>query len=416
MSAPPEITRRSLLAAGAAGVAGVAGGRFVRPADAVAALSEPAGPVGVAEPVCFERWVGDITDSGDDRRCGPECGPRRALNGRRASDASGLELRVQRPDGSFSPWVSAGGHGHGPDLSPASARLTGDPVWTGGGRSVQLRAGRALSGVRLKLVDVSFGRDCAWTGACGGDTRFGGGARARSPRRSRRGRGSRRSSPGAPGPAGVAPPAGGAGIWGRGDGLRPSHREPQRLHLRRGAGDAARDLRLPPLRQRLERHRLQLRARPVRAHLRGPRGRYRQSPWWGRRPAATTSSQPASPCWAASRKCRSRLPRKSRSSACWPGSFRCTASPPPGRVTVRVNPAGARYSRFPAGAHVSLPRIAGHRDGDSTDCPGNVLYGELPRIRRGRQPAGRAPGAGHAQRGRRRERPGGGAGRHARVP
>ena len=56
--------------------------------------------------------------------------------------------------------------------------------------------------------------------------------------------------------------------------------------------------------------------------------------------------------------------------------------PTAGRVTVRVNPAGARYSRFPAGAHVSLPRIAGHRDGDCDRLPGDVLYGELPRIRR----------------------------------
>jgi hypothetical protein len=50
-------------------------------------------------------------------------------------------------------------------------------------------------------------------------------------------------------------------------------------------------------------------------------------------------------------------------------------------VTVRVNPAGAIYSRFPANAPVVLPRIAGHRDGDSTDCPGDALYGELPAIR-----------------------------------
>jgi hypothetical protein len=57
--------------------------------------------------------------------------------------------------------------------------------------------------------------------------------------------------------------------------------------------------------------------------------------------------------------------------------------PSRGRVTVRVNPAGAIYSRFPANAHVPLPRIAGHRDGDSTDCPGDVLYGELAAIRAG---------------------------------
>ena len=57
--------------------------------------------------------------------------------------------------------------------------------------------------------------------------------------------------------------------------------------------------------------------------------------------------------------------------------------PAQGSVTVRVNPAGASYSRFPVNARVPLPRIAGHRDGDATECPGNVLYGELPAIRAG---------------------------------
>ncbi len=65
-----------------------------------------------------------------------------------------------------------------------------------------------------------------------------------------------------------------------------------------------------------------------------------------------------------------------------------------GRVTVRVNPAGAVYSRFPANALVALPRIAGHRDGDSTDCPGDVLYGELPSVRAGVERL--APNATHA--------------------
>ena len=46
-----------------------------------------------------------------------------------------------------------------------------------------------------------------------------------------------------------------------------------------------------------------------------------------------------------------------------------------------VDPASAYYTPFPPGAHVSLPRIAGHRDGDSTDCPGNAFYGRLPSIR-----------------------------------
>jgi hypothetical protein len=55
--------------------------------------------------------------------------------------------------------------------------------------------------------------------------------------------------------------------------------------------------------------------------------------------------------------------------------------PAMGRVTVRVNPGGASFSKFPANAHVSLARISGHRDADSTDCPGNALYGEMPAIR-----------------------------------
>ena len=56
-------------------------------------------------------------------------------------------------------------------------------------------------------------------------------------------------------------------------------------------------------------------------------------------------------------------------------------TPVAGRVVVRVNPAGAVYSRFPANARVSLPRVAGHRDADSTECPGNAFYGELPDVR-----------------------------------
>jgi N-acetylmuramoyl-L-alanine amidase len=55
--------------------------------------------------------------------------------------------------------------------------------------------------------------------------------------------------------------------------------------------------------------------------------------------------------------------------------------PTAGRVTVEVNPADAFYTPFKPGAHVSLPRVAGHRDGDSTGCPGNALYGHLPAVR-----------------------------------
>ncbi|MGH2856794.1 MAG: N-acetylmuramoyl-L-alanine amidase [Solirubrobacteraceae bacterium] len=55
--------------------------------------------------------------------------------------------------------------------------------------------------------------------------------------------------------------------------------------------------------------------------------------------------------------------------------------PSGGRVQVRVNPSDAFYTPFRPGQLVRLPRIAGHRDGDMTDCPGDDLYHRLPSIR-----------------------------------
>ncbi|HLH66378.1 MAG TPA: N-acetylmuramoyl-L-alanine amidase [Solirubrobacteraceae bacterium] len=55
--------------------------------------------------------------------------------------------------------------------------------------------------------------------------------------------------------------------------------------------------------------------------------------------------------------------------------------PTDGSVTVRVDPADAFYTPFAPGQLVSLPRIAGHRDGDLTDCPGDALYARLEAIR-----------------------------------
>jgi hypothetical protein len=52
-----------------------------------------------------------------------------------------------------------------------------------------------------------------------------------------------------------------------------------------------------------------------------------------------------------------------------------------GKVRVEVDPADAFYTPFAPGQLVLLPRIAGHRDGDLTDCPGDDLYGRLPSVR-----------------------------------
>ncbi|HEX6714249.1 MAG TPA: N-acetylmuramoyl-L-alanine amidase [Thermoleophilaceae bacterium] len=53
----------------------------------------------------------------------------------------------------------------------------------------------------------------------------------------------------------------------------------------------------------------------------------------------------------------------------------------PGTVTVTVTRTGAPYSRYRAGARVSLNRLSGHRDADATTCPGAGMYRQLPRLR-----------------------------------
>jgi hypothetical protein len=50
-----------------------------------------------------------------------------------------------------------------------------------------------------------------------------------------------------------------------------------------------------------------------------------------------------------------------------------------GQVTVASR--GGGTSRYPAGALATFERIAGHRDGNKTACPGDMLNGQLPALR-----------------------------------
>jgi hypothetical protein len=54
-------------------------------------------------------------------------------------------------------------------------------------------------------------------------------------------------------------------------------------------------------------------------------------------------------------------------------------APIEGKVTVTSR--GGDDNRYPAGRQLLLNRVAGHRDGDKTDCPGSALYGQLPDLR-----------------------------------
>jgi hypothetical protein len=53
--------------------------------------------------------------------------------------------------------------------------------------------------------------------------------------------------------------------------------------------------------------------------------------------------------------------------------------PAQGQVTVISG--GGPTNRYPNGTPVTLERISGHRDGDNTSCPGDVLYGQLADLR-----------------------------------
>jgi hypothetical protein len=55
--------------------------------------------------------------------------------------------------------------------------------------------------------------------------------------------------------------------------------------------------------------------------------------------------------------------------------------PARGRTVVKVTPGGAVWSKYPANTLVPLPSIAGHRDADATECPGDALYAQLPGVR-----------------------------------
>lgn len=50
--------------------------------------------------------------------------------------------------------------------------------------------------------------------------------------------------------------------------------------------------------------------------------------------------------------------------------------------TVDLVSAGGASNRYKTGARITFQRISGHRDGCTTDCPGDALYAQLPVLRR----------------------------------
>ncbi len=159
---------------------------------------------------------------------------------------------------------------------------------------------------------------------------------------------------------------------------RPPHRRRQQLHGGAVRLDRARDPGVPRQGKRLERHRLQLSRRQVRAGVRGP---------LRRAPTGTSSV---------------RTPKGStpdRSGSHFSGTYGDTA--PTGKAldaiasllawrldVAHVDPLSrltwrlGRQRAVPVGHARPAPAISGHRDTGFTACPGNALYRQLPAIAR----------------------------------
>ncbi|MEA2451053.1 MAG: hypothetical protein QOG63_2985 [Thermoleophilaceae bacterium] len=66
-----------------------------------------------------------------------------------------VELRVRKADGSWSRWGEAGAGDDGPDAAPSTRRTVGAPVWTGGVKTIQVRADRPVEHLRLRFVNTT---------------------------------------------------------------------------------------------------------------------------------------------------------------------------------------------------------------------------------------------------------------------
>jgi N-acetylmuramoyl-L-alanine amidase len=362
------LTRRSFLAAGA----GAAAGALLGPLVPLAAARAPA-------PRLTERWLGDVPRAGRTVAL-----PRGAdLLGLEwdAAGAAQLQLRLLAAGGHWGPWVSAAGCcAAEPSSAPAPGRVIGSPVWTAGAVALALRASRPLSGVRLHLIDASGGLEARRAALARGLLGAGAaGALATLP----------------PDTAGQ-PPIIARAAWAQGVAhprVAPAygtvrmgfvhHTENPNGYLAsevpamliaiflyhrdvRGWNDIGYNFVIDAFGRIFE-----ARAGGIDEPVVGAQAGGFNLESTGVAVLGSFSSQaPPAPAL-----------RSLGALLAWKLSLH--GVPARGRARVRVNPAGAVYSRFPAGAHVSLPHIAGHRDGDSTECPGDAFYARLGAIRAG---------------------------------
>lgn len=356
-----ELSRRSLLRAGAGALLASA----LHPARSLAAASRPTtGTIDLGE---LRR--GTVREVG----LPPGTGVVGLQWDRRGPEHPAVWLRARLRDGRWGPWAAAGAQDHGPEGAPRGAQ--GEPLWVAGARAVQLRSEARLPEARLRLVAA---------GLAPGEA----GLAARDASELPLAQPVLDAGPG-------QPPVIERSVWARGTQLprvAPSYGSVELAFVHHTDNPNGYDAAEVPamLRAIYVFHRdvngwndigynfvidlfgriFEARAGGIDQPVVGAHAGGYNIYSTGIAVLGTFSGTPVSP--AAKRSLQRLL--------AWKLSLHGT--PTNGRVIVRVDPAGAVYSRFPANSRVSLPRIAGHRDADSTDCPGQVLYDELPSVRR----------------------------------
>jgi len=375
-SPPPDpssarLSRRALLRRGLAGAAGgVALGRApVASAHATGAGGEPAAGI----PRIIELHVGDLGPSGAPARVVAPAPLELVGLGWDSPSRPRLELRASRSGGGWGDWAPAGvAHGGTADPEAGGAAHVGDPVWTGAARAIEVRAAEPVLGLRL------FGITGAT--AAGADAARRAGAAVASPTG-----GPIAAGPGQPS---IIPRS----AWG-GNHVPPRRRPGYGVVLAvvvhhtegsnaygphesagqvlsvaqfhrdvKGWDDIGYNLLVDRYGQIFEGRAGGLEAAVIGAQAGGFNARTSG--------IANLGSFGAGGQDAAGLRALVEV-------LAWKLALHGVAEP--GQVSVRSD--GGPYTAIGAGHHVTVPPVAGHRDVDQTDCPGDALYAQLPALR-----------------------------------
>ncbi len=294
-------------------------------------------------------------------------------------DAAAIELRARTPGGSWSPWANASVRGHEPDRGTGPGALFGEPLWFGPSDQLQLRSARSVSGVRVHFVAATAVAGRLARADTTGPAAGAAAAVLAQPVLD--------AGPGQP-PivarsawAGLGNGPSGGPFYGSIELAFVHHTEnpngysagevPAMLlaiydyhRYSRGYFDIAYNFIIDAFGRIWEGRAGGVDEPVIGAHA----GGYNAISTGVALLGSFMFEQPSPAAVSALERLLA-----------WKLSLH--GVPALGKVRVQVEPSGAFYTPYAPGQRVLLPRIAGHRDGDLTSCPGSDLYGRLPAVR-----------------------------------